>query len=91
LIPLTRQNGLFQSQNFLESFTLSINGRTQLNVQANVPLAVQTQAWFSKPVRQLIGTALLCFSCFMQTNPSLASTGPTTQYTVSAVDICNNF
>ena len=86
LIQLTRQSGLFQSQNFLESFTLSIDGRTQLNVQANEPLVVQIQAWFFKLVKRLTCSALLCFSCFMQTNLSLESTGPTTQYTVSALN-----
>jgi hypothetical protein len=85
LIPLTRQNGLFQSQNFLESFTRSINGRTQHSVQANELSAVQILAWFFNAAKRLIDTALLCFSCFMQTNPSLASTGHITQYIVSAL------
>ena len=84
LIRLMRQNDLFPGQNFLENCTHNISGRTQHSGQANEPLVVQTQDWFSKHVKQLIGSALPCFSCSTQTNPFLASTGPITRYTVSA-------
>ena len=83
LIRLMRQNDLFPSQNFQESCTHNISGRTQQSGLANEPLVVQILDWFSKHVKQLIDSALLCFSCSTQINPFLASTGPITRYTVS--------
>ena len=92
LIRLIRPNDLFPSENLLESCTHNLSGRTQHSGQANERLDVQIQDWFSKHVKQLIGSALLCFSCSTQTNPFLASTGPITRYTVSAYLrlICTN-
>ena len=61
-----------------------MKGKTQHSGQANELSVVQMLAWFFKQVKRLINTALHYFSCSMQTNHSLASTGPITRYTVSA-------
>jgi hypothetical protein len=61
-----------------------MKGKTQHSGQANELSVVQMLVWSFKHVKRLINTALHYFSCSMQTNHSLASTGHTTQYTVSA-------
>ena len=58
--------------------------RRENSTPANEPLVVRIQAWFFKRVKRLTGSALLFFSCSTQINLFLASTGPTTPYTVSA-------